>query len=339
MSSQEQVRCPRCGQMVMASAMEAHQRVFCTGRTSAPTMRAVLPVAASEVDDLLAQAGVGADDPLPVPVEERFWVSPRHSSTLERVAALSELGEVSNVMLLGPAGCGKTTLPRQFAATQKRPFYEVHCGSLVDVEQWFGKDRLVDGETRYRKSRLVKALETPRCVILLDEINRAHPELLNGIFGLLDWRRSIYSDDLGYMIRVAEGVTFFATMNEGTDYFGVNPLDSALRDRFPRILRLSYPPRAQEEALLVAQGVDPEIAGRLASFASQLRQATHPVHVSPRQVLTAAEEVRMGASLREAAEVTIINRLDDSQDEKQVLETLQLIDPNPYADNAAEGEE
>jgi len=63
------------------------------------------------------------------------------------------------------------------------------------------------------------------------------------------------------------------------------------------------------------------------------------VHVSPRQVLTAAEEIRMGASLREAVEVTIINRLEDSQDSKQVLETLQLIDPNPYAEHSGEGDE
>ena len=118
-----------------------------------------------------------------------------------------------------------------------------------------------------------------------------------------------------------------------------NPLDGALRDRFPRILRLSYPPKTQEEALLVAQGIDATVAEKLASFAAQLRRATNPVHVSPRQVRTAAEEIRMGASLREAVEVTIINRLEDSQDEKQVLETLQLIDPNPYAEHSGEGDE
>jgi len=325
--------------MVLASAMEAHLRVFCPNRGTAAAMQAVVPGAEPSVDRLLEQAGVAVTDQLPVPAEERFWVSAKHTGILERVAALSALGEVSNVMLLGPAGCGKTTLPRQFAARQRRPFYEVHCGSLIDVEQWFGKDRLVGGETLYRKSRFVQALETPKCVVLLDEINRAHPELLNGIFGLLDWRRSIYSDDLGYMVRVADGVTFFATMNEGADYFGVNPLDGALRDRFPRILRLSYPPKAQEEALLVSQGVEPGIADRLASFAFQLRKATNPVHVWPRQVLTAAEEIRMGASLREAVEVTIINRLEESQDAKQVLETLQLIDPNPYAEHSGEGDE
>lgn len=270
---------------------------------------------------------------LPVPpVEEGFWVSSRNLERLGRVASRSARGEQVNVLVRGPKGCGKTTLARVFAARWSRPFYEVHCGAFVDAEQWFGKDRLNQGETWYRKARFIHAVETPGCVVLLDEINRAHPEVLNAILGLLDWRRSLWSDDLTYEVRVAPGVVFFATLNEGEEFYGANPLDAAVRDRFPRTVRLDYPPRREETAILRAHGLAPRMAEKLTEFAHTLRKAARPVPVSTRQLLVAAEEVCEGASLREAVETSVIFGVDDVALEKVALQALQWVDDEPFAD-------
>jgi nitric oxide reductase NorQ protein len=268
---------------------------------------------------------------LPVPPdEEGFWVSARNLERLSRIASRAARGERVNALVRGPKGCGKTTLARVYAARNGKPFYEVHCGAFVDNEQWFGKDRLSEGQTWYRKARFIHAVETPHCVVLLDEINRAHPEVLNAILGLLDWRRSLWSDDLTYEVRVAPGVTFFATLNEGEEFYGVNPLDAALRDRFPRTVLLDYPPEQEEAKILEAQGLPQREAEKLTSFAHAVRKAGRPLPVSTRQLLVAAEEIMDGASLHDAVETSIIFGIEDTSLVKTALQALQWVEDNPY---------
>jgi len=326
-----EVRCPKCGQTILESALQIHLERICPNRDKTSPIGE-----ASKEQPPQAEAKKEEDKKtsLPIPTgEAHFWISPQNKERLARVASRSDKGDIVNVLIRGPKGSGKTTLAREFASLFHRPFHEVHCGALVDAEQWFGKDRLNGGETWYRKARFIQSIETPRSVNLLDEINRAHPEVLNAIFGLLDWRRSIWSDDLGYEVKVAKGVVFFATINEGDDYYGINPLDSALRDRFPRAIKLDYPPRKEEVKILQRQGLDRDRADKLALFGQTLRKATTTVPVSTRQLLVATDELLDGGSLREAVETAIINGIEDGSVEKMALQALQWLEDNPYVED------
>jgi nitric oxide reductase NorQ protein len=325
------VECPKCGQTILESALQIHQERICPNREkTSPSGEVSQP---QQVEVPKKEEGKGKTS-LNIPTgEPNFWISPLNRDRLSRIATRSEKGDIVNVLIRGPKGCGKTTLAREFASLYHRPFHEVHCGALVDAEQWFGKDRLNGGETWYRKARFIQGIETPFSVNLLDEINRAHPEVLNAVFGILDWRRSIWSDDLGYEVKVAKGVVFFATINEGEDYYGINPLDSALRDRFPRAIKLDYPPRREEAKILQRQGLDKERADKLALFAHTLRKATSSVPVSTRQLLVATDELKDGASLRESVETAIINGIEDTSVEKMALQALQWLEDNPYVED------
>jgi nitric oxide reductase NorQ protein len=339
-----EVKCPQCGQMVLESALRTHLERVCPKRdgqdksnlekevTLKPRKEAPPVVETTQATKDISVSSL----PIPIPTgEANFWISAPNRERLSRIASRSEKGDIINCLIRGPKGCGKTTLAREYAYMFHSPFYEMHCGALVDAEQWFGKDRLNGDGTWYRKARFIQAIETPNSVVLLDEINRAHPEVLNAIFGILDWRRSIWSDDLGYEVKVSKGVVFFATINEGDDYYGINPLDSALRDRFPRTLKLGYPPRREEVKILQSKGLDKNMSEKLALFANTLRKATNPIPVSTRQLLVAAEELLYKASLREAVETAVISGLEDGMD-KMSLQALQWLEASPYVDDETE---
>ncbi|GAH58901.1 unnamed protein product, partial [marine sediment metagenome] len=150
-----------------------------------------------------------------------FWVAERVARELYIIGKLSDRGDAVNVKILGPAGVGKTSLGWEFAASFKRPCFEVHWGMYQEPSEVWGKDRLsMETGTYYEQARYVDALQLPKCVIILDEPNRCHPEVLNTNFALWDWRRAAWVPDLRKMIRVAPGVVFFACMNEGAEYIG-----------------------------------------------------------------------------------------------------------------------
>ena len=102
-----------------------------------------------------------------------FWVSERVARELYIIGKLSDKGEAVNIKVLGPAGCGKTSLGWEFAASFKRPCFEVHWGMYQEPSEVWGKDRLsMETGTYYEQARYVDALQLPKCVIILDEPNR-----------------------------------------------------------------------------------------------------------------------------------------------------------------------
>jgi len=258
------------------------------------------------------------EDGLAIPAqEEHFFLPTSVIKNLERIKLLAMRHPV-NVLVAGKQGCGKTTLVRQFAARNKRPLATFQIGILSEPGQLFGEHRLKGGETHYQEFLFPRAIQTAGCVIHLEEINRPeHPKALNMLFSVLSEDRKVWLDELGLM-KVADEVVFFATLNEGEEFIGTELLDAALRDRFYTTMLDYLPQEVETKVLYLKTGIDEPDALTIVNVANHLRSNTRePIVVSTRHTLMIAEMVAVGATVKEA----FVNSLQISKD---VLESVLL---------------
>ena len=234
-----------------------------------------------------------------------------------------------NILVTGQPGGGKTSLGLQFAAVYKRPCVVVDFGSLQEPQELFHTTYLTSkngvSETDIRESGFVRGLETPRCVVVKDELNRPENErVLNVLLPFLDGRRESYVDYLRRNVRVADGVIFIATLNEGAMFCGITQIDTALRDRYREIHMPYLPLEMEAEVINRKTGVDKSVALMLASFGHKVRIAEAINRkVSTRQLLTAAENFAHGDELWRAVSVSIGHHNDIGWRE-QVMEVFSF---------------
>lgn len=253
-----------------------------------------------------------------VPAEDPYYYASAETlSFLDKINKISKKHPV-NVLVVGKQGCGKSSLVRQYAATHQLPLATFQIGILSEPGQLFGEYALENGETKYKQFLFPQALQTPNCVIHLEEINRPeHPKALNMLFSILSDDREVWMDELG-LLRVAEGVTFFATLNEGDEFVGTELLDPALRDRF-YVISMDYLPNEVEiEVLQKKAGVTREQADEIIEVVNNLRgNPDLSVDVSTRKALMIAEMIAAGGTLKEAITASL-------QADRGTLESILL---------------
>lgn len=145
-----------------------------------------------------------------------------------------------NVLLVGPAGCGKTTLAEQIAKAMKRKYGALHCTAGASESQLIGWLLPVgdDGKFKYVPSEFVNLYTTGNAVFLLDELDAADPNMLlvinsalaNGSLHIPQRYDSPHAPR-GKNVAIMAAANTFGT---GADlmYAGRNQLDAATLDRF-----------------------------------------------------------------------------------------------------------
>lgn len=253
-----------------------------------------------------------------VPQEDPYYyIDNKTLSILDKVHKISAKHPV-NMLVAGRQGCGKSSLVRQYAAVYQRPLATFQVGILSEPGQLFGEYALENGETKYKQFLFPQALQTPGCVIHLEEINRPeHPKALNMLFSLLSDNRQVWMDELG-LLNVADGVVFFATLNEGEEFIGTELLDPALRDRFYILLMDYLPNEVEREVLIKKTGVTGEQAGDILDAVNELRGNSElAIDISTRTTLMIGEMVAAQATLREAISTSL-------QTNKEILESILI---------------
>ena len=159
-----------------------------------------------------------------------------------------------NIMMTGPAGCGKTMAAKALVKGLNRPDFYFNLGATQDARATLIGNTHFDKTkgTFFSDSAFVRAIKTENAVILLDELSRAHPDAWNILMTVLDQgQRYLRLDEAvgSPIVKVAEGVTFIATANIGTEYTSTRVMDRAILDRFT-IIEMDVLNEEQEFGLL-----------------------------------------------------------------------------------------
>ena len=192
-------------------------------------------------------------------------------AALERVAhvvatqlAKRKPARPGTVMLLGPTGSGKTStieaLPDALAGLGKpgAHVFRVDCNELSERIQL---TRLLGAPPGYLghepENPLLDALARPGCILLLDEVEKAHPNLIHDVLlNLLDTGRLTAPD--GSKVDAAHALIAMTT-NVAVDELQQRLHRKPLEDRWA----------VQEicRAVLLEDDFPPELVGRIGAFA------------------------------------------------------------------------
>ena len=229
-----------------------------------------------------------------------------------------------NIMMTGPAGCGKTMAAKAVVNSLDRPDFYFNLGATQDPRATLiGNTHFDSGKgTYFSKSLFVEAIQTPNAVVLLDELSRAHPDAWNILMTVLDYgQRYLRLDeaDGSDTIKVADGVTFVATANIGNEYTSTRVMDKALMDRFT-IVEMDVLTEEDENSLLTYMfpNVDSTTISNVAKIASLTRTesgsdtARITSGVSTRTTVELCGLLYDGFSLEEASEVSIYPQYDNT---------------------------
>ncbi len=93
---------------------------------------------------------------------------------------------IGTFLFLGPTGVGKTELAKAVAATYFGAESNMVRLDMSEYQQPEDVSRLLSDGQSESKSLIMAVRQQPFCVILLDEIEKAHPNILNLLLQLLD---------------------------------------------------------------------------------------------------------------------------------------------------------
>ena len=185
------------------------------------------------------------------------------------------------VFITGLSGNGKTYMVEQACAKLNREVIRVNFTVETDEDDLIGGFRLVDGDTKFFKGPLIKAMERG-AVLLADEIDLANAAKVMCMQSILEGK-GYFIKKTGEYITPAPGFNVIATANtkgKGSDdgrFIGTNILNEAFLERYPITCEQQYPSISIEKRILdkVAQTVNvsnDEFIQKLVDWADIIRR-------------------------------------------------------------------
>jgi MoxR-like ATPase len=262
--------------------------------------------------------------------------------------------------ITGMSGNGKTFSVEQACAQLKREVIRTNFTIETDEDDLIGGFRLVEGETRFFKGPVIKAMEMG-AVLLLDEIDLGNPAKIMCLQSILEGK-GYFIKKTGEYIKPAAGFTVIATANtkgKGSDdgrFIGTNVLNEAFLERFPVTCEQEYPTAAVEKRILNAVfedlGIsDADFSEKLVDWADIIRKTFYDGGIdeviSTRRLVHIAKAYKIFDDRMRAIDMCI-NRFDEDtklsfrdlytkldekvevEDEEVISTSIESEDSSPY---------
>ena len=188
-------------------------------------------------------------------------------------------GEAGHVFLFGPAGTGKSSMPRFWAGMTGRSFWPLAISDDTTVDDFFGGFQSQGGTTYWSDGVFLKACRQPHAVILIDEPSAGRPDVMLALNGALQDREFVVPQT-GERIQFADGVQVILADNTNGRgdasglYAGTKQMNNSLLSRMAVKLRFGYPAPAHEAKVLQAKSGAPALFCReVVEFMRQCRKA------------------------------------------------------------------
>lgn len=204
-------------------------------------------------------------------------------AVLRSRAGFSRQGRPQGSFLFyGPTGVGKTELAKQLAATLNVPFLRYDMSEYMEKH---AVSRFIGAPPGYvgfdQGGLLIEAVrKNPHAVLLLDEIEKAHPDVFNVLLQVMDY--ATLTDSSG---RKADfrNVVLIMTTNAGTFEmsarnigFGVATGKSIATDKAKKALERLFTPefRNRLDAMISFAPLSPDVMGRIVDkFVAELDES------------------------------------------------------------------
>jgi len=246
------------------------------------------------------------------------------------LAILAGFAYNRRVMIQGYHGTGKSTHIEQVAARLNWPCIRVNLDSHISRIDLIGKDAIVLREgmqiTEYKEGILPWALQHPTA-LCFDEYDAGRPDVMFVIQRILEVEGKLTLLDQNKVIRPHPAFRLFSTANtvglgDTTGlYHGTQQINQGQMDRWNIVATLNYLPHDEEVKIVLAKAkdYDDEEGRRTISAMVALADLTRAGFIngdistvmSPRTVITWAENSRIFGDISFAFRVTFLNKCDE----------------------------
>jgi cobaltochelatase CobS len=246
------------------------------------------------------------------------------------IAILAGYAHNRRVMIQGYHGTGKSTHIEQVAARLNWPCIRINLDSHISRIDLVGKDMIVlrDGQqvTEFREGMLPWALQHPTTLVF-DEYDAGRPDVMFVIQRILEVDGKLTLLDQNRIIRPHPAFRLFATTNtiglgDTTGlYHGTQQINQGQMDRWNIVATLNYLPHDEEVEIVLAKAPDygdaegRELIGAMVAVADLTRNGfvngDISTVMSPRTVITWAENAAIFGDVGTAFEMTFLNKCDE----------------------------